>query len=100
VHAASGHPSRQSAEIRERAERRTGELLIEMRETGERDAGLGGDRKSRSHDATVIAPPKLVDLGITKTQSSRWQAKAKLSDEEESEKHVDRGQKQIDLRWP
>jgi len=30
----------------------------------------GGDRKSKSHDVTVA--PSLVDLGITKMQSSRW----------------------------
>jgi hypothetical protein len=72
-------------EIRERAERRAGEILIEMRERGERDTGTGGDRRSQLHAATV----KLADLGIDKTQSSRWQAKARLSDDE-FEQHLDR----------
>jgi hypothetical protein len=72
-------------EIRERAERRAGEILIEMRERGERDTGAGGDRRSQLQAATV----KLADLGIDKTQSSRWQAKARLSDDE-FEQHVDR----------
>ena len=51
------------AEIKIRAERRAGEMLREM------DLH-GGDRKSKLHDATL----KLDDLGINRTQSSRWQS--------------------------
>jgi N6-adenosine-specific RNA methylase IME4 len=67
----------QATEIRMRAKRRAGELLIEMSARKER-ATKGGDRKSKSQPATLIAPPKLADLGINKTQSSRWQRLAAI----------------------
>jgi N6-adenosine-specific RNA methylase IME4 len=73
-----------ATEIRMRAERRCGELLREMAERKERRS-KGGDRgnqhkEAKSRDATL--PPKLADLGINKTQSSRWQKLAALPDEQ------------------
>lgn len=57
-----------ATEIRLRAERRAGEMLIDMADSGERPLG----RKKESHVAT------LSDLGITNTQSHRWQKLAEL----------------------
>jgi len=66
-----------ATEIRLRAERRAGELLAQMKERGEREA-RGGDRKSKCSASTLIAPPQLADLGITKSQSSNWQRLAAI----------------------
>jgi N6-adenosine-specific RNA methylase IME4 len=59
-----------ATEIRVEAETRAGELLLDMGRDGRRK-GDGQPKKERSHGATVL--PKLSDLRVSKTQSSRWQ---------------------------
>ena len=73
----------QCAEIKVRAERRGGEIL----ETQKKNLGGKSEQESyRLHDVTGITP-KLSDLGITKIQSSRWQAIAAIP-EEVFEEHI------------
>lgn len=55
------------ADIKIRAERRAGELIFEMRESGEL-ASIGRPEK-RSHDAIL----NLSDVGIDRSQAHRWQ---------------------------
>ena len=57
-----------AAEIRLRAERKLGELLAAL---PKQDGGAAA--RARSQAATEV-PPRLGDLGISKSQSSRWQA--------------------------
>jgi hypothetical protein len=75
-----------ATEIRMRAEIRAGELLAQMKKNkGARSQGRpkkGGSDKTPPKDAT----PKLSDLGIDKSQSSRWQKLAALSKEQQEEK--------------
>jgi N6-adenosine-specific RNA methylase IME4 len=68
-----------ATDIRLRAERRAGEMLAEMRETGQRDDGRGNRNPVLKSQA---ATPKLVDLGVTKTESSRWQKIAAMPEPE------------------
>jgi hypothetical protein len=56
--------------IRLRAERKVGQLLKEMADRGERESR--GRRDQTSQAAT------LTDLGISRTQSSRWQGLAEI----------------------
>lgn len=78
-----------ATEIRLRAERRAGELLLEMpKNKGARSQShpkTGGRTKLPPVDST----PKLSDLGVTKDQSSKWQKLAKL-EETEFEQRVDK----------
>jgi phage N-6-adenine-methyltransferase len=69
-----------------RAEKRVGELLAETAESGERHDGKGQPREVlQSHGATV-SKPTLEDMGISKTQSSRWQKFAALPKDEQEAK--------------
>jgi hypothetical protein len=71
-----------ATEIRLRAERRAGELLRDMEKNkgarGEGRPKIGGNSKRPPKDA----PPKLSDLNINKSQSSRWQKLATMSEKD------------------
>jgi hypothetical protein len=66
--AAANEAASEAAALRIEAQARAGEVVHEMAERGEL-ATHGGDRRteSRSHAATLI------DLGVTNSESSRWQ---------------------------
>jgi hypothetical protein len=63
-----------ATEIRLRAERKTGQLLTEMRDRGERDQGGRGRIELRP-------VTQLSDLGVTPMQSSRWQRLGEMDDD-------------------
>lgn len=65
-----------ASRIRVRAERRYGELLIELKDSGGR-ATVGGDRLPTSQAATML-PPTLAELGITRSEASRAEALARV----------------------
>jgi|SRR6185295_77051 len=75
-----------ATELKLRAEIRAGELLAEMEKNkGARGQGrprLGGGTEQPPKDET----PTLKDLGVTKTQSSRWQQLAALPPEEQEQR--------------
>lgn len=70
-----------ASEICIRAERRLGEMLKEQRESGQMNRGSygkGNQYLKRSHDETA---PKLSDVGISKSLSSRAQAIASIPEQ-------------------
>lgn len=81
-----------ATELRMRAERRAGELLHEMQKNkGAREQGVG--RRGKNAVAASDRVPKLSDLGVSKTQSSRWQKLAEI-EQDEFEQKVDRATEQ------
>jgi DNA N-6-adenine-methyltransferase (Dam) len=66
-----------ATEIRMRAERRAGELLREMEKASGADYG-GRPKLDGSRALPSNPPPTLTELGVTKTQSSKWQKCAAL----------------------
>src|SRR5579872_889113 len=78
-----------AAEIRIRAERRAGQLLLEM----EKNPGTRGEGRPRKDGIKIrrsVEPtayrPTLDEIGISKDQSSKWQRLALLVDESTFEK--------------
>ena len=71
-----------AAEVKIRAERRAGEILSEMEK-----ARAGRPKKNRSLAATNSSAFTYAELGINKSQASRWQQIASLSTRT-FEKHV------------
>lgn len=69
---------RKACEIRLRAERRAGELLRD----GKRDGSVRPKGKSHVASNDMREEAKLSDLGITRDQSSKWQALAEVPEEQ------------------
>ena len=69
-----------ATDIRMRAEIKAGELLAEMAERKERKT-RSGDKRAKSQPATSLA-----DLGVSKSQSSRWQKLAAMPAKEQEAK--------------
>lgn len=67
----------QLSAIRLRAERRAGELLIEMANKGER-----ADNRGSNREVSEIPIPRLPDLNITGHESSEWQQLARIPEPE------------------
>lgn len=66
-----------AAEEKIRAERKAGEILIELAANGSRQTK---GRPKKLHDETFL--PKLSDIGVSNQQSRRWQLLAELPNEE------------------
>src|SRR5262245_12006987 len=68
------------AELKIRAERRAGQILLEMNKNqgGKPVANVSHD--ARGYDSAENAPLRITELGITHSQSSRWQQIAALPD--------------------
>lgn len=72
-----------ATEIKVRAERRAGAMLMEMARTGERSTRQTNYIHDDSNPAALYEekPKTLADLGVSLNQSSHWQQLASMSDE-------------------
>ena len=68
----------QATEIRLRAERRAGELLRDM----DKNQGAKPGKTGRKARPVLDTTAKLSDLGINKSQSSRWQKLAEIEEDD------------------
>jgi hypothetical protein len=78
----------QAAEIRILSERKAGQLLVDMGESGQRQAKQNG--RPRKVSSTTRLPTTLPKLGITHDQSSKWQRLARLVDDDTFEEALRR----------
>lgn len=69
-----------ATEIRVRAQRRAGEMLAQT-EKATGAMGVGSNQYEVRSLASTAPPATLADMGITKDQSSNWQALASMSEE-------------------
>jgi hypothetical protein len=67
-----------ATDIRLRAERKAGQLLKEMAQSGER--AVRGQAQKSQHE--TFQSKQLIDLGVTKIQSSRWQRLGAMAEAE------------------
>lgn len=72
---------KQAYEIRKRAERRMGELLKDMKKEGTRSE-VGKNKHSKDHVMRDDMITTLSDMGITRNQSSQYQALANVPKDE------------------
>lgn len=69
--------SAQLGNVPNKLERRAGEMLAATEKAkGAREKGVGKAGRNAVSDRDRVKPPTLKDLGITKTQSSKWQGLA------------------------
>lgn len=71
-----------ATELRTRAERKVGQMLTEAAVKGERTTQKTSKRTDLVVGRDKVNTPTLPDLGITRDQSSKWQAAGKLTDAE------------------
>lgn len=70
-----------ATELRTRAERKVGQMLTEAAKTGQRATKQSPKAKGKHvAKSDMLTAPTLPDLGITRDQSSKWQAAGKLSE--------------------
>jgi uncharacterized protein YggU (UPF0235/DUF167 family) len=74
----------QAAEIRILAERRAGQLLVNLEEVGQRQT------RERGRPPKASQPVTLSKVGITRNQSSKWQRMARLIDDATFEEALSR----------
>jgi hypothetical protein len=69
---------RKAIEIRLRAERRAGQLIKELKESGQLKKGW----RSKLSSGTIVSRKTLPGLNITLDESSKWQKLAEIPEEE------------------